>query len=159
MFRLAVEAYLLMFFTLLHLTVLSCDSTCLLPVPFFKSFLPKVIVDFSMTILDVLQIDILTAQIIGQFMVIGDIFICILVIIKLFGAILKRFILMMVSMILAIVILHKVYLIWMISIELFEIIYALSFFHVSSCLSLIIVLFLYLFLTVNVKFPMWMNVW
>ena len=111
MFRLALEGYLLMFFTLLHFTVLTCDESCLLPVLMIRRFLPAALIDFAMSFLHVFGIEYSTAQFIGQFMVIGDIFIFALFIIKVFGAILKRFLLMFTSLILTIIALQRVNLI------------------------------------------------
>ena len=107
MFRLAIQGYLLMLIFFMHLTVLACDETCLIPVPFVRSLLPKVLLDLAVNFLNVFNMDALTAQVVGQFMVIGDIFIGILVIIKVFGAILKRFLVMLGSLILTIVALQR----------------------------------------------------
>ena len=107
MFKLAIEAYILMLFTFLHLTILACDDTCLLPVPLAKRFLPVSLHEFAITFIHAFGIDYLTAQFIGQFMVIGDIFIVLLFVLKFFGAILKRFLLMSISLILTIFALQR----------------------------------------------------
>ena len=108
MLRFAFEGYLLMLFTFLHLGIIACDENCLPPIRILSDIVPETFSQFAINIFDLLGLHILTAQIIGQLMLIGDIFICGLMIIKFFGAILKRFLLMFVSLMLSIFALQSI---------------------------------------------------
>lgn len=110
MFGVILQGYLLMFFTIMHLTVLVCDEICVFPVQ-LMNILPQTLLAFSENLLTLLNIDVLTAQMIGQFMLLGDIFIAILIILKIFGCIIKRFILMFATIILSIIALQRIHVI------------------------------------------------
>ena len=111
MFRLALEGYLLMFVTFLNLGILTCDEDCILPVTIIKKFLPEMVTELTNNFLMMLDINVFTAQILAQFLIIGDVFIGILVVVKFFGAILKRFVLMFATLILSIMALQRLKLI------------------------------------------------
>ena len=156
MFKTAIEGYQLMIFVVLHLTILACDDTCPVPISFVRAFLPHPVLRLALTFVKTLPIEILTVQLIGQMMLIGDAFIVLLLVLKIFGCFLRRFVLMFGSLIVSIYAMDKLDLIWMIYIDL--IIRITLSFSVSSCLPLIKIFFFDSVSLGNIKFPSWMNV-
>ena len=56
----------------------------------------------------VLPIDILTAKLIGQMMLIGDVFVLLLTIMKIFGCFIRRFVVMFISLAVCLFVLQRV---------------------------------------------------
>lgn len=112
MIKTAIEGYLLMLFLLLHLSLLTCDQTCLLPIHLLKPYVPKIVSQFSISMMKTFGLSLLTAQFVGQMMIIGDLFICAIFVIKLFGCLLKRFVLMFLSIVVSIYVLQKLEVLW-----------------------------------------------
>lgn len=153
MIQTAFEGYFLMIFFLLHLSVLTCDEACILPVSVLTNVLPKIASEFAMHVAKAFALNLPTAQLIGQLMLIGDLFVGILLLAKLFSCLIKKFFLMFLSLALSIYLLQLLNFIWMIIIDLLNKLNKLSLFVSSSGLSLEPILFYNIFALINLQLP------
>ena len=107
MFASILEGYLLMFFLLLHLSILFCDEACIYPLKYAKTFASKEMLLLVGNLSSFFHISKGALQIIGQLILIGDVFILIILVLKLIGCFLKKFTFVFISLAISAFLLQK----------------------------------------------------
>jgi hypothetical protein len=107
MFKTIGEAYLVLLYLLMHLSLFACDSTCMFPVNSFTSALPRGLHMNAASIISYVNIDTKYLMLIGQFLLMGDLFFVAICVSKLFAFLLKRFFVTLLCILASIVILKE----------------------------------------------------
>jgi len=84
------EAYFLLAYLLLHLTLLSCDQSCIVPLWVLKDHLPKQLGVLAIRTMQTIRLTVHDAQIIGQVMFLGDMLIMLIFFVKIIRYFFKK---------------------------------------------------------------------
>ena len=107
MFASIVEGYLLMLFVLLHLSILLCDEACIYPLKYAKTFASKEMLLLVGNFASLFHISKGTLQVLGQLLLTGDLFVILILTLKLVGFFLKRFTFVFISLAISAFLLKK----------------------------------------------------
>ena len=91
MLRTFIEAYAIMAYILLHLTLFTCDSSCLLPIASITTVIPPAYSAYIHQVIAYFNMDILKAQLIAQVLIIGNMFAVLISMVKFLNYIVRRF--------------------------------------------------------------------
>jgi hypothetical protein len=108
MFKTIAEAYLILLYILLHVSLFSCDSTCMFPVSSFTAVVPRSLHLTAASMIRYANIETKYLMQMGQFILMGDLLFLALWASKLFSYVLKRFFVTLICIIVSIAILTKI---------------------------------------------------
>lgn len=141
MFGSIIQGYFLMFFVLLHLSLFVCDDTCIFPLQYCRSLLSRDAFQLVSNYVSILQIGKSTLQVMAQLLFVGDFFVVLILLLKLIGTFIKKFVFIFMSLAISAFLLRKLEVIWN---DLHSICYlnhlSLS---IPSCLSLALIFLFY----------------
>ena len=101
------EAYMLMFFVLLHLSFFACDNSCSLGISEFSDSFPAFVKTWTLRIINDTGLTSLQMKAIAQFVFLGDIFICFVTFGRVLGSLLRKFLAIFISLAISIWLFRK----------------------------------------------------
>ncbi len=85
------EGYLIMLYFLLHLTILTCDNSCAIPIKPLADIVPQACHKLAHQMIAILHLSVKHAGMLGQLLFLGDFFIVTLLIFKICFFTIQRF--------------------------------------------------------------------
>jgi hypothetical protein len=85
------EGYLIMLYFLLHLTILTCDNSCAIPIKPLADIVPQACYKLAHQMIAILNLSSKNAGMLGQLLFLGDFFIILLLMLKICFFTVQRF--------------------------------------------------------------------
>lgn len=143
MYNTLLQAYFILFYFVLHLSLLTCDSTCIVPVSFMAKFVPQQLFTYAKLTANTTNVEAKYLMLFGQCILLGDIIFVAILGSKFIAYVVRRFFRIIIYVIMIVIALKMIENLWLfIALLLYKSVYR-SFF-VSSRLSLIDILLSYL---------------
>ena len=102
------EAYFLMFFVALHMSVFACDNSCLFGIQELGKLFPSIVRTWAVHLITLTGISMVYAKVIAHVVLLGDFCICFIVAIRTIDFLFKPFVAVFTSLALSVWLLQRI---------------------------------------------------